>query len=155
MNSGSPETEQGYAAPSMRQFSVFLDNKVGKLLELLEAFEEATDVHVRAISVIDASDHSVVRMICDNADEARSNLRRGGFAYAEMDVLVVELTEDWSFREAIRFLFGAELNIEFAYPVMRPDEEHSAMALGVDDHTFAGQILLRKGFHLLGECDLM
>ena len=35
------ETELGYPPPTLRQFSVFLDNRVGKLLELLEAFEEA------------------------------------------------------------------------------------------------------------------
>ena len=154
MNAGTPETEQGYAPPSMRQFSIFLDNKVGKLLELLEAFEEAEDVHVRAVSVIDASDHAVVRLICDNADGARHNLRRNNFSYSEMNILVVELTQDWSFREACRFLLGAELNIDFAYPVMRRGDELPAMALAVDDHTFAGQILLRKGFQLLGERDL-
>ena len=38
--SGMPETEQGYAPPTVRQFSVFLDNRVGKLLELLELLEE-------------------------------------------------------------------------------------------------------------------
>ena len=155
MSAALPEIEQGYAAPSIRQFSVFLDNKVGKLLELLEAFEEAEDVHVRALSVMDAADHAVIRMICDNADGARHNLRRYNFAYSEMDVIVFELDEESSFREACRFLLGAELNIEFAYPVMRAGSDLSAMAIGVDDHTFAGQILLRKGFPLLGEVDLM
>ena len=29
------DTELGYAPPTVRQFSVFLNNKVGKLLELL------------------------------------------------------------------------------------------------------------------------
>ena len=80
MTSSMPETERGYAPPSMRQFSVFLDNRVGKLLELLEAFEEAEDVHVRAISVMDSSDHAVVRLICDNTDGARHNLRNHNFA---------------------------------------------------------------------------
>ena len=154
MNPATPETERGYTPPTMRQFSVFLDNRVGKLHELLEAFEEAEDVHVRAVSVIDSADHAVVRMICDNADGARHNLRRHQFSYSEMDILVVELTEDWSLRKACRFLLGAEINIAFAYPVMRDGDHPPALALAVDDHTFAGQILLRKGFQLLGEIDL-
>ena len=49
-----PETERGYAPPIVRQFSVFLDNRVGKLLELLEVMETASDVHVRAICVLDS-----------------------------------------------------------------------------------------------------
>ena len=67
---------------------------------------------------------------------------------------MVELTEDWSLREACRYLLGAEVNIAFAYPIMRDGDHVPAIALAVDDHTFAGQILLRKGFQLLGEIDL-
>jgi hypothetical protein len=36
------ETTHGYATPTATQFSVFLDNKVGKLLDLVEAFDGST-----------------------------------------------------------------------------------------------------------------
>ena len=64
-------TEQGYAPPSVRQFGVFLDNRVGKLLELVQLFDDAPNVRLVAISVLDSSDHAVVRLIFDNADAAR------------------------------------------------------------------------------------
>jgi hypothetical protein len=149
-------TEQGYAAPAVRQFSVFLDNRVGKLLELVQLFDDAPDVTMVAISVLDSSDHAVVRMIFDNADAARHLLRRNKFTFSELELLVLELDDEHTLTHACLFLLGAELNIRFAYPIM-PGIEHGPLqllALAVDDNTFAGQILCRKGFRLMAEDEL-
>src|SRR6187401_3104194 len=86
-----PEIEQSYAPPSVRQFSVFLDNRVGKLLELVQLFDDNPEVNLRAFSVLDSSDHAVVRLIFDNADAARHLMRRKQFVFSETDLLVVEL----------------------------------------------------------------
>ncbi len=152
--SSMPETERGYAPPIVRQFSVFLDNRVGKLLELLEVMENASDVHVRAICVLDSSDHAVVRVVCGNADGARFALRQNGFTFSETDILVFEVPDESTLREACRSLLAAEVNIRFTYPITRAGDAEPAVAISVDDHTFAGQILVRKGFTLLGEFDL-
>ena len=144
-------TEQGYAPPSVRQFGVFLDNRVGKLLELVQLFDETPEVTLVAISVLDSSDHAVVRMIFDNADAARYLLKQHGFSFSELELLVLELDEDHTLTRACLFLLGAELNIRFAYPILptHPAGPLQLLALAVDDHTFAGQILRRKGFRLM------
>lgn len=147
-------TEHGYAAPTVRQFGVFLDNKVGKLLELLQSFEESEVVKVRAISVLDSSDHAVVRLICDNADAARHLLRKKQFSFSEVDLLIVELDENRTLTSVCLYLLGGELNIRFAYPILPSPRIEGAVALAVDDITLAGQILRRKGFRLLAEEDL-
>jgi len=86
------ETTQGYAPPTITQFSVFLDNRVGKLHELLRTFEHSA-VRIVAISVHDASDHAVVRIITSNSHETRLVLARHQIAYSEMNLLVVELSK--------------------------------------------------------------
>ncbi|MBU6209218.1 MAG: acetolactate synthase, partial [Planctomycetes bacterium] len=86
----SPQTEQGYSPPTVRQFSVFLDNKVGKLLELLQMCEQ-NGLQIAAFSVLDSSDHAVVRMIFTNADAARHTLRKNQYTFSESDLLVVEM----------------------------------------------------------------
>ena len=68
-------TAESYAPPSVRQFSVFLDNRVGKLLEMVELFDDASDVHLCGFSVLESSDYAVVRIIPSNADAARALLR--------------------------------------------------------------------------------
>jgi hypothetical protein len=152
-----PETEQGgaYAPPSVRQFGVFLDNKVGKLLELLQLFDDKAELQLAAFSVVDSSDYAVVRLIFNNADAARVALRSHDYTFSETDLLVVELSEGRSLTNLCLHLLGAELNIRFAYPVMLRREESPTVAIAVDDLTLAGQILLRKRFRLLGEEDLV
>jgi len=82
-----PETARGYSPPSVTQFSVFLTNKVGKLFDLVEAFE-GSQVSICALSVHEASDHAVVRLITTNADLAAQTLRKEGLPYSLRDVLV-------------------------------------------------------------------
>lgn len=147
------DTTQGYCPPTAVQFSVFLSNKVGKMLDLTENFDEAT-VSLCAISVHEASDHAVVRLITNDAHEARRILKADNLPFSEHEVLIVELREGLTLSRMCLFLLGAEINIAFAYPMMNSSPNSSAIAIAVDDPTLAGQILRRKGFTLLGECDL-
>ncbi len=149
------DTMQGYAVPSVRQFSVFLENRVGRLLDLLRHFDDASHVHVVGLNVIDSSDHAVIRMIPDNADAAREMLREFGIAFSEIDVIVTVIDDSHSLADLCLYLLGAELNISFIYSlILQSTTGDSIIAVAVDDLTLGGQLLLRKGFTLLGEADL-
>jgi hypothetical protein len=148
-----PGTTQGYAAPTVTQFSVFLDNRVGKLHELLRAFDHSA-VSLCAISVHDASDHAVVRILTSNAGETRQVLTRHQLPCSEVQLLVVELDKQHTLERLCLYLLGAELNIRFAYPLLECPSHTPTVAVAVDDVTLASQILRRKEFRLLGEADL-
>ena len=149
------ETAQGYErAPSVTQFSVFLDNRVGRLHELLLSFEDHQTCQVCAFSVNEASDYAVIRIITNLSKEARNLLRGHGLTFTETEILVVEVPEEHSLSRMCLHLLGAELNIEFAYPVLLKPNGAPTIAIAVDDMTLAGQILRRKGFRMLGEGDL-
>lgn len=147
------ETGQNYAPPTCTQFSVFLTNKVGKLFDLVEAFD-GSPCQICALSVHEATDHAVVRIITNNAQIARRVLRDETLPYSEKDVLVVELSKGHTLASMCLSLLGAELFIQFAYPLMLRPNGTPTIALAVDDPTLAGQILRRKEFRLFGECDL-
>lgn len=153
-----PETELGYAPPMVRHFSIFLDNRVGKLLELLGALSDEGNVGVRAISIQDSSDFAVIRLIVDKPATARALLEKHEFALNETQVLVAELGKDHGkdheLHHLCKFLLAAELNIRFAYPTVPRASGHPTVVLSTDDNTLAGQILRRKGFTLYGEADL-
>jgi hypothetical protein len=149
------ETTQGYHPPTVTQFSVFLVNKVGKMLDLVERFENTNLCKIYALSVHEASDHAVVRLVTSNANKAREILKHDGFPFSERDVLVVELSGKHTLGTMCLSILAAELSIQFAYPLMiRTIHGHPSMALAVDDLTLAGQLLRRKDFTLLGEADL-
>ncbi len=148
------QTVRGYSPPTVRQFGVFLENKVGKLLELVRLFDKGDEVHLCAISVIESADYAVIRIIPNNADAARVLLREKGLSYSESDLLIVELADHHSLTSMCVYLLGAELNIRFAYPLMLGPGGKPTIALAVDDQILAGQVLRKKNFNLLGEEDL-
>ncbi len=149
-----PETTEGYAPPTVRQFSVFLDNTVGRLLTLVEQFDIEPAVQICALSVIEASDHAVIRMIPNDAARARQLLRKQCMPFTEIDVLVVELGREHTLTTLCLHVLGAELNIRFVYPLLLEPDGSPTIAMSIDDITLAGQILRRKGYRLLCEGDL-
>lgn len=147
------ETTQGYAPPIVTQFSVFLPNKVGRLLDMVAAFDNSP-TQICALSVNEASDCAIVRIITSSSSAARSLLQEQALAFSETDLLVVELSKGKTLSNLCLSLLGAELNIQFAYPLMIRPNGTPTIALAVDDITLAGQILRRKDFRLFGEADL-
>ena len=128
--------------------------QVGRLLDLVRMFDEAPNVHLCGLSVLESSDHAVVRLIPSNGDAAQEMLREHGVTFAVLDLLVVELHEGQTISSMCLCLLGAELNIRFAYPLLLGADGTPTIALAVDDHILAGQILRKKNFRLLGEQDL-
>lgn len=148
------ETTQSYSPPSVTQFSVFLDNRVGKLYELVEMLDNLPGCQIAALSVHEASDHAVVRIITTCSTTTKQALRAKGHAFSEKSLLVVELVNNHTLPGLCMGLLGAEINIHFAYPLMLGPAEAPTIAISVDDLLLAGQVLRRKGFRLLGEADL-
>ena len=128
-----PETMQGYLVPCVRQFSVFLENRVGRLLDLLRHFDDASHVHVVGLNVIDSSDHAVIRMIPDNADAARLMLHDLSISFSELDVIVAMIDDSHSLADLCLYLLGAELNIHFIYSLIKqPIVGDSLVAIAID-----------------------
>ena len=92
-------------------------------------------------------------IITDDANCGRRILRENNFAFSELDVLVVRFDNGHTLSSMCSALLGAELNIHFMYPMLLHGEG-GAIALAVDDPTFAGQVLRRKSYSMLGERDL-
>lgn len=146
-------TARGYESPSVTQFSIFLPNRVGKMLELVKGFDDHM-CRICALGVHEASDHAVVRLVPNNSAECRKILGEQSLTFMETEILVVCLSEDHTLSKMCQFLLSAELNIRFAYPLIGWPGGPGAIALAVDDLTLAAQILRRKEFRLLGEADL-
>ncbi|HBZ96369.1 MAG: acetolactate synthase [Phycisphaerae bacterium] len=150
------ETQQGYDAPMVRQFSIFLENRVGRLLDILRMFDEAEGITIHGLAVMESSDCAVVRLIPDDSDATRAMLRASEYSFAETELLVVQLTDERPLSMLCLYLLGAELNIDFMYPMLTASYagDGGRIAMAVDDTTFAGQILRRKGFVLYGSSEL-
>ncbi|NBW86301.1 MAG: acetolactate synthase, partial [Planctomycetia bacterium] len=86
-------TARGRNWPTLRQFTVFLENKVGQLLELVRRFE-GSRVRIVALSISDSGECAFVRFLLSHPEQGREILERAGLAIIESDLLGVELPDD-------------------------------------------------------------
>lgn len=141
----------GFALTRVRQFTIFLENKVGRLQMLMRSLEQGVG-HVCALSIEESGDAALVRMICAHPEFGRELLHTAGFAFSEAEMLVVSLPKNTKqpMLAICSALLAAEINIHYAYPLL----SHKALALYVDDPTLAAHLLIKKQFTLIGESDL-
>lgn len=148
------ETMRGRTWPCLRQFCVFLENRVGRLNELMKQVE-SLDTRVLAMSIVDSVDFAMVRLIFGNTDRAREKLELSGFLFSESDVIGVELPEgDQPFHEICTTLVKAEVNIHHAYPLLYRNRGHGAVAMYVDDVDTATNVLSAAKHRVITENDL-
>lgn len=140
--------------PSVRQFNVFMENRVGALLAVVRRFE-TTDIHIVSLTVVDLADCSILRIVLSNPERALEIFEQAKLPVTESDLLVVQLPEKpQPILQICKALLVAEINIDYAYPMLVGPQGHPALALHVDDHATAANTLDRQGFTLFTENDL-
>ncbi len=137
----------------VKQFSVFVQNRVGRLFDLT-ALLKGTDVHIMAITVLDTTDSSIVRLIVDDPDKARELMINNDFPYTECDVLAIEIVDESQLRDVLSALLEAEINIHYIYSFIKRPEGRSALAINVEDSDVAAQALGNRGFRVLMQRDI-
>ncbi len=147
-------TMRGRNYPSMRQFTVFLENRVGQLLEVIRRFE-GSRVKIVALSINDSSECAFVRFLLSHPEQGREILERAGLALIESDLIGVELPDDEQpLLKICTALLQGEVNIIQAHPLLVRPRGRAAVALMVDNIEMGMEILGNKGFQLITENDL-
>jgi hypothetical protein len=147
-------TARGRDWPSVRQFNVFLANRVGAMVNVLRCFEN-TDVHIVSMTIIDTADCAIIRMVLSDPERAVEIFERAGLMYTESDLLVVQLPQGKQpLLQICKALLGAEVNIYYAYPLLVGPAGLPALALYVENHEMAVQTLKNQGFTVFTENDL-
>ena len=140
--------------PTIRQFVIFVENRVGQLLDIVRRFE-GTKVRVAALSIVDSVDYSVIRIVLTHPEEGRELLERTGIPFLESDVLAVQLpAQTQPMIQICKALLQAEVNIHYSYPLMIPPHGQPAVALHVDNLEMAMETLEKQKCILLREADL-
>jgi hypothetical protein len=149
-----PSTKRSEGWPCLRQFAVFMENRVGRLHDLLRKFE-SPDIRIVALSIANSVDCAIVRLMVNDADRGREILKLSDFSFSENDLVGVELPDGpQPFVRICIALLQAELNVHYTYPLLYHREGHGAIALYVDDVDLALRILEEKGLHVVTEDDL-
>lgn len=148
------ETAEAHAYPTVRQQSVFIENRVGQLLRLTRLFDR-TDVRIVAVSVVYSVDCAICRMIVDDPERSYDILTQAGFQISETELLVVSLPHG---KRALLHTWAAllqgEVNIFYTYPLLIQPRDNPAIAVLPDNLEQAIRVLKETGFEVLDQSDL-
>jgi hypothetical protein len=147
-------TVRGRNFPTIRQFTVFLENRVGQLLEVVRRFE-GSRVRIVSLSINDSTECAFVRFLLSHPEQGREVLERAGLPLIESDLIAVVLPDSpQPLLEVCTALLQAEVNIVQAFPLLLRPHNRPAVALMVDNIDMGLETLDHKGFDILGEADL-
>lgn len=149
-----PETTSKREGPLVKQFSVFLPNKVGAMLEMIKLIN-AEHSHVVGLSVSESTDSAIARIIVSDPVRVQDLFRENNVAFGICEVVVVELREvATQLVKLLAALFMAEVNVHFTYPLLTRPRGMAALALHVDDTECASSVLQGAGFKILSQSDI-
>ena len=138
----------------IKQISVFVENKEGRLAEITETIAKA-GVDIRALSIADTTDFGIVRMIVDDHEkphETEKVLRDSGFTVSVTSVIAVGIDDvPGGFAKPMRVLANAHIDVEYMYAFISRDTKKAYVILRVNDNATATKVLEEAGIVLLDE----
>jgi hypothetical protein len=124
-----------------RQFSIFMENRPGRLAEVASALAKAR-VNIVALDIPQSNENSLIRIVVDEPGKARSLLKREGFPFAENEVLLLDLQDvPGSLATTTAKLGKASVNIEYAYGSTGDFSSRTRIVIQVSDVLKARKVL--------------
>ena len=149
------DTLRGREYPTIKQFTAFLENRVGRLLEVVRCFQN-TSARIVAMNIQDSTECSVVRFVLTHPEQGRELLESMGLAVIESDLIGIELPQVHKpMIQVCEALLQAEINLVQTYPLMVTAEGRMAVALMVDNIELAQQTLACENIEMITENDLL
>jgi hypothetical protein len=139
--------------PSVRQFNVFVENRLGGLMNVVRRFE-TSDNRIISLTVVDSADCAIIRIVAADPERAFEAFQQAKLPFTESNLLVVKLPDDpQPLVQIFKSLLLGEINIHYAYPVLVHPLGAGALALHVEDIENAALTLQKQGFVLFTEND--
>ena len=137
---------------AIKQISVFIENKEGKLSDVVKLVSEA-DIDIRALSIADTSDFGILRMIVSDTDKAKEVIC-SDFVVKDNDVIAVKMDDkQGALYNILKCLEENKINLEYTY-AFTAHEAGAYVVFRVDDVVSAESALSKEGFLLMTEEDI-
>jgi len=127
----------------IKQISLFVENRPGRMAKVSKTLSDA-GVNIRAMTIAEAGDFGVIRMVVDDPQKGYDVLRDSGFTVSMTDVLAVEMRDTPGGLYEIVSALG-ESNIDYAYAFVTAKFEKAMLIMRVDDIDAARRTLSSRG----------
>ncbi|MGN0318663.1 MAG: ACT domain-containing protein [Lachnospira sp.] len=139
---------------TVKQISVFLENKPGKLAGVTATFADS-NINVRALSLAEAEDFGIVRLITNDVYNTSTILKDSGFIFSVKDVLAIEIEDKpGSLTSVLELLGKNSINLEYMYAFSAHTAGKVDFILSVADNKKACDIVTANGIKILSQDDL-
>ena len=139
---------------SVKQISVFIENKKGALAEVT-TFIASHGINLYALSIADTQDFGILRIITDNPDNAREMLKSEGYTVTATSVLAVEIDDTpGSMAAILNVLNDADIIVEYTYACMAKAANRAYMIFRVDNKEKATAALEKSNISMIDQKDL-
>lgn len=135
---------------TVKQISVFLENKPGKLADFTKLLSD-NNIDIKAISVAEASDFGIIRLIVEDVYNATTLLKDANYVCSVTDVLAVEVkNEVGALASIISVLGDADVNVEYMYALTNRVKGLAYMIIRANDQAKAVTSLDGAGMKIVG-----
>jgi hypothetical protein len=117
----------------VKQISIFLENKTGRLLEVLQTLSKAK-INIRALSIADTSEFGILRLIVPSPDKAKQVLEKNKFRVAETEVIAVGVPDKpGGLALVLQVMNSANLNVEYLYAFVEKSGQQAVVVIRTED----------------------
>lgn len=135
------------------QFSIFMENKVGRLSDICRLLDER-EIHVLAVTTLDTTDSAITRLVVDDPDHARELFWEHRIAFSESEVIAVEIAGEHDISRVLASLLQTEINVHYLYAFVARPMGKSALAISLEDTDLAIHILNTNNHKVLSQRDI-
>ena len=137
----------------IKQLSVFIENKKGRLSEILDVLKES-NIDISALSIADTSGFGILRMIVSDPETAKIKLRESGVIVKTNHVIgIVVDDKPGSLAKEIKVLSDNGVVVEYAYAFLSSSKDSALVVLRADDNELAEKILTENGIDMIDPKD--
>ena len=133
-----------------KQISVFIENRAGRLASVARVMEEE-GIDIRAISMADAPDFGIFRLVVEEWERARAALKREGFVTEVNDVIAVAVEDHPGGLARVLGSFAEHaLNVEYMYAYLTERNGKAIIFFRFEDTDRAVEVLQAEGVPMVG-----
>jgi hypothetical protein len=138
----------------LKQTSVFLENRKGRLWKAISTLREA-EINIRALSIADTSEFGILRMIVPDPDKAKEVLEENTFVVKTNEVIGVEIPDQPGGLDGIlEILTKADINVEYLYAFVEKKADQAIVVLRTENIDSGIKALKEGGANLLSPEEL-
>ncbi len=136
---------------TVKQLSIFVENKSGRMAEITGKIAQA-GIDIRALSIADTTDFGILRLIVDKPEEAMKALQEKGMTVSLTEVIAVQIVDEpGGFAKAVRLLADNGVDIEYMYAFICRQQGKACVIIRVENNKLAEKVLKSNDFGMLSQ----